>query len=53
MSLKRETLLEIELEHTVNTLKIMIELLERENYPNTIERVQETVDNATKLLGEK
>jgi hypothetical protein len=54
MSLKRQSRLELELEHTVNILRILTEeVIEKEHFPKTIERVQTTINNATKLLGEK
>ena len=51
--LSREAKLEIELRHLVGTLNILLDLLKRDDYLNTVIQVQKTVDNAVKLLGEE
>ena len=46
----RIQLLEIELEHTINTLKILVNVLKEEGYTDTGKQVTETIKNATELL---
>jgi hypothetical protein len=49
----RQMMLEIELQHTVNNLKILVDLLEKENYPSTIKQVRSTINTATALLNDE
>ena len=49
----RIQLLEIELKHTINTLKILVDVLKEEGYTNTIKHITETINNATEILDDE
>jgi hypothetical protein len=44
--------LEIELQHMISTLKILTEILERENYNSTATRINEIIGGVNDLLKE-
>ena len=49
----RIQLLEIELKHTINTLKILVDVLKEEGYTNTIKHITENINNATEILDDE
>tara|TARA_R110000744_G_scaffold26147_2_gene64469 strand:+ start:1866 stop:2033 length:168 start_codon:yes stop_codon:yes gene_type:complete len=54
MSAKREALLEIQLQHTVSVLEMLLGVvIPKKSFPVTVNMVQEIIDNTTKLLEEK
>lgn len=44
--------LEIELQHMISTLKILTEILERENYNSTATRINEIIGGVNDMLKE-
>ena len=48
--LLREKELEIELQHTINTLKIMVDLALQQGFDKTVLHVRETIKSAEKVL---
>ena len=46
----REEILKIELRYTVNTLKILVDFLEEEEYSNTAMVIEETIKSAEEVL---
>ena len=46
----RIQLLKIELKHTINTLKIMVDVLKEAGYTNTAKHITETINDATEIL---
>ena len=46
----REKELEIELQHTINTLKIMVDLALQQGFDKTVLHVRETIKSAEKVL---